>query len=122
VAYSRWAIRLVDPLTGIPLATLQSPDSTQIDCLRFSPDGKRLAVGGDNAIRIWDLETIRRQLAPLGLDWNRVPLTRAPNCLPAHPWWASTCCCNSGFLCHKCPAGDSWNDLQSSLTALSWVR
>lgn len=33
--------------------------SARLNCLTFSPDGKRLAVGGEHVVRVWDLDTRR---------------------------------------------------------------
>jgi WD40 repeat protein len=67
-------VQLVDPTTGRALATLQAPEPRQVSWLCFSPDGARLAVAttGDH-VRLWDLGLIRRQLAAMGLDWDRPP-------------------------------------------------
>ena len=48
-------IRLTDVRTGHELATLQHGKGT--DRLTFSPDGKMVAVGGLNEIRLWNTET-----------------------------------------------------------------
>ena len=67
-------VQLVDPTTGRALATLQAPEPRQVSWLCFSPDGDRLAVAttGDH-VQLWDLRLIRRQLAAMGLDWDRPP-------------------------------------------------
>jgi WD40 repeat protein len=67
-------VQLVDPTTGRALASLQAPEPQQVSWLCFSPDGARLAVAttGDH-VRLWDLGLIRRQLAAMGLDWDRPP-------------------------------------------------
>src|SRR5262249_10532426 len=74
IARSLTDVQLVDPTTGRTLVTLQAPEPQQVSWLCFSPDGARLAVAttGDH-VRLWDLGLIRRQLAAMGLDWDRPP-------------------------------------------------
>jgi WD40 repeat protein len=73
-------IRLIDPRTFRDLATLTSPESSssepqRIVALAFSPDGTHLAAAcwTPNAVQLWDLRLIRRQLAVMGLDWDLPP-------------------------------------------------
>ncbi len=63
-------IRLVETDTGRTLARLESPDLCR-GWPVFSPDGSRLVVSthDGSAAHVWDLRTIRRQLAAMGLDW-----------------------------------------------------
>jgi serine/threonine protein kinase/WD40 repeat protein len=67
-------VQLIDLTTGRALATLQAPEPRQVSWLCFSPDADRLAVAtnGDH-VQLWDLGLIRRQLAAMGLDWDRPP-------------------------------------------------
>lgn len=70
-SYSGLKIRLYVAATGETLADLEVPDSGSITGLTFSPDGTRLFTGQSaDALRVWDLRLIRRQLAELGLDWD----------------------------------------------------
>jgi WD40 repeat protein len=63
-------IRLVDVGTFRELATLQAPDTRNIDWLCFSRDGSLLAAACDNqVIQVWDLGHLRQELAARGLDW-----------------------------------------------------
>jgi eukaryotic-like serine/threonine-protein kinase len=64
-------IRLVETETGRTLARLESPDLCR-GWPVFSPDGSRLVVSthDGSAAHVWDLRTIRRQLAAMGLDWD----------------------------------------------------
>ena len=57
-------IRLVETETGRTLARLESPDLCR-GWPVFSPDGSRLVVTTNDgpAVHVWDLRTIRRQLA-----------------------------------------------------------
>jgi tetratricopeptide (TPR) repeat protein len=67
-------VRLLDPNTGLELATLTAPDRHMILGLCFSPDGCQLAAGTQHSlVQLWDLRTIRARLAALGLDWDRPP-------------------------------------------------
>ena len=64
-------IRLVETETGRTLARLESPDLCRVWPV-FSPDGSRLVVSthDGSAAHVWNLRTIRRQLAAMGLDWD----------------------------------------------------
>jgi len=67
-----WApgiVRLVDPLYSKVYATL--PAGTP---LCFSRDGS-LLITQNETIEVWDLKSIRRQLALMGLDWDLPSLT-----------------------------------------------
>jgi WD40 repeat protein len=67
-------VQLVDVNTGQELASLAPPDPPRIGHLAFSPDGSRLAVVcGGGVIQVWELRSLRRQLADLGLDWDLPP-------------------------------------------------
>ncbi len=63
--------RLVETETGRTLARLESPDLCQ-GWAAFSPDGSRIVVTTDDgpAVHVWDLRTIRKQLAGMHLDWD----------------------------------------------------
>jgi hypothetical protein len=53
------------------LAILNSPGTTEIHALAFSPDGARLAAVGDAVrLRVWNLPRLRQQLAEFKLDWQ----------------------------------------------------
>jgi WD40 repeat protein len=75
VPFSPTKVRLL-ALPGFrELATLESPDPQILSFLCFSPDGSRLAVAAETKqIRLWDLRSIRRQLAVMNLDWDEAPL------------------------------------------------
>ena len=75
VPFSPTKVRLL-ALPGFrELATLESPDPQILSFLSFSPDGSRLAVAAETKqIRLWDLRSIRRQLAAMNLDWDEAPL------------------------------------------------
>jgi WD40 repeat protein len=69
IARSAWTVQLIDPATGLEIATLTAPDPQHINSLCFSPDGQHLAVATNNhAVQLWDLRLIRRQLVELNLD------------------------------------------------------
>jgi eukaryotic-like serine/threonine-protein kinase len=65
-------VRLVDPATGREYARLEDPDQHGAVGLCFSADGARLVatIGASQPIHVWDLRTIRAELARRGLDWN----------------------------------------------------
>jgi eukaryotic-like serine/threonine-protein kinase len=66
---------LVNPHSGQMLAALE-PGEHQPLC--FSPDGHQLVtVGEDHALFLWDLKTIRQQLAAINLDWEAPALPPA---------------------------------------------
>jgi serine/threonine protein kinase/WD40 repeat protein len=70
------AVSLVDPDTGREYARLTDPDQVRVAGMCFSPDGQTLLTTGggrDAWIRAWDLRSIRRQLAGMGLDWGLTP-------------------------------------------------
>jgi tetratricopeptide (TPR) repeat protein len=65
-------IRLVEAETGRMIASLESPDSSDVEWATFSPDGSRLVLVPENnpAIHVWNLRAIRKRLAAMGLDWH----------------------------------------------------
>jgi WD40 repeat protein len=65
-------LQLIDPDQGTPIAELQTPHEGRIGYFCFNHRGDRLAVRyvTTNAIEIWDLRAIRRQLQALDLDWD----------------------------------------------------
>jgi serine/threonine protein kinase/WD40 repeat protein/tetratricopeptide (TPR) repeat protein len=71
VAKSARLAQLVNPSTGEELALLPAPSELLITGFCFSPDESQLAVSTENqAVQLWDLRAIRRQLAEIGLDWD----------------------------------------------------
>jgi WD40 repeat protein len=57
-------------------ATLDASEPIAFHPAGFSPDGGQFAVVSDTKrIRLWDLRSIRSQLASLGLDWDAPPLS-----------------------------------------------
>jgi tetratricopeptide (TPR) repeat protein len=74
VARTGLLVQLLDPDTGEELASLAAPDPQGLTTLRFSADGGQLVAGyGKQECHVWDLRAIRRQLAKMGLDWDRRP-------------------------------------------------
>jgi len=70
-------VRLVDPLTGEEIASLEASIP-----LCFNREGNLLLTQHDDqTVHLWDLAAIRRQLAGLNLDWSRPPLP-SPRRLP----------------------------------------
>jgi serine/threonine protein kinase/WD40 repeat protein len=67
-------VKLYQADTAAEVATLPAPDPLLVRTLRFDPDGRRLAAGGEgNRVYVWDLRVIRRDLARLSLDWGLTP-------------------------------------------------
>ncbi len=61
-------LRLADARTGERLATLISPEPRAINTLRFSRDGRQLAVATTtDAVDLWDIARIEDELKKLGL-------------------------------------------------------
>ncbi len=73
-------VRLVLPATGKEVARLPAPEPTRLYPCCFTPDGARLVCGGNEteALYVFDLRLIRRQLAEMGLDWDAPPYPEAP--------------------------------------------
>jgi serine/threonine protein kinase/WD40 repeat protein/tetratricopeptide (TPR) repeat protein len=92
------ALALVDPdrvicLADVPsgriLARLDHPDPPSVQDLAFASGGAELLVvnhEGD-VLQVWDLRTIRRRLAGLGLDWDAPPYPPVAPDAPARPAW-----------------------------------
>jgi len=71
IAHTRRSFQLVDTTMWRELGTFESPDPAQLNCLRFSPDDAYLAAACNNhTIQLWDLRSIRQQLAAMKLDWE----------------------------------------------------
>jgi WD40 repeat protein len=70
-------IRLVNPETGREYARLEGPSQHAATDICFSPDSTLLVAvstfGFGPAIHLWDLRSIRAQLATIGLDWHAPP-------------------------------------------------
>jgi hypothetical protein len=65
-------VRLVEVASGREVAQLPDP---RLDSAipSFTPEGERLITltnGTVPGIHVWDLRSIRRELATLGLDWK----------------------------------------------------
>ena len=69
VSHSQEALRLVHPENGKEVATLEFPMSRRRNVQCISPDGSLLVTTGE-AIQVWDLRLIRRQLKEMNLDWD----------------------------------------------------
>lgn len=80
-------VELVEPATGNHIATFAGPNIITIAGIRFSLDGRTLAVpASDGRIHVWDLSAVRERLATLGLDWGgRAEEKPAPNLVANKP-------------------------------------
>ena len=67
------AIQLRDISSGALLATLQAPNPSSVTEIAFSPDDTQLAVVHNitRELIVWDLRLLRKELAEMGLDWDR---------------------------------------------------
>jgi WD40 repeat protein len=72
-------LRLIDLETGEELVTLRPPDGSLPIHLEFSEDGAMLAsIAAWRGLQVWDLRSLRRELASVRLDWSRPPFADAP--------------------------------------------
>ena len=75
-------VALIEAETGRVVADLEDPNQCGFGAAVFSPDGARLYLPSEEhrAAYVWDLRSIRRQLAAMGLDWEwpALPETTAP--------------------------------------------
>ncbi len=76
-------VKLWDLATGAEIRTVVSGrGSRSVDCLAFSPDGKRLATGGyssrDHAVRVWGIDS-GKELAVLPVDRNVQAVAWSPD-------------------------------------------
>jgi serine/threonine protein kinase/WD40 repeat protein len=65
-------VRLMDPESGREFARLDDPQKEGGRDLCFSNSGAQLVATGFD-VRLWDLRTIRQELAAIGLDWDLLP-------------------------------------------------
>jgi signal transduction histidine kinase len=71
-------IELREPLTWEVRGALQSPGSSPLSVLRFTPDGSKLIVlEWTRQIQEWDLAAMHAELARLGLGWDASTGSRA---------------------------------------------
>ena len=70
-------VRLIESDTGRVVANLEAPHPFYASDATFSADGSRLILpsGTSRATYVWDLRSVRRQLATMGLDWEWPPFT-----------------------------------------------
>jgi WD40 repeat protein len=90
----RWAaigeaarkVTIIELATGREVLALP-PEGSDVWCLAWAPDGRKLAVGlSDGAMAVWNLEQVRARLAEFGLDlpsMARVEGIKAPAPVPA---------------------------------------
>jgi tetratricopeptide (TPR) repeat protein len=71
-------VRLVDPDTGREYARLEDPNQA-LSVISFTPDGSQLVTTNhDSSVHVWNLRTIREELAKMGLDWDLPPYPSPP--------------------------------------------
>lgn len=71
ISKSMRLLQLADADSGEELASLNAPDPKMINVFSMSGDhGILAAATADALIQVWDLQTIRRELARMGLDWG----------------------------------------------------
>jgi signal transduction histidine kinase len=71
-------IELREPLTWRVRGALQSPGSSPLSALRFTPDGTKLIVlEFTRQIQQWDLAAMHAELVRLGLDWDASTSSKA---------------------------------------------
>src|SRR5262249_58198219 len=71
-------IQLWDAKTGKEKASLVS-DIFQIMCVRFSPDGSKLAAGGNGVIQMWDVESGKLERRFAGRSGQGMQLVFSPD-------------------------------------------
>jgi eukaryotic-like serine/threonine-protein kinase len=73
-------VRLVRVPSGEEVVKLSVPDNVHFVPTCFTPDGGTFVARaiGSGFVQTWDLHAIRRQLRPMGLDWDETPLPDAP--------------------------------------------
>ena len=82
---SESSVRLLETETWRELASLPAPRLLWEP--RFSPDGTRLALPGEQSgVALWDLRRLRTHLAELGLDWNSPPYLPPRRAAPPRHW------------------------------------
>jgi signal transduction histidine kinase len=64
-------LQLCDARSGTELARLGAPDKRILKRVVFSPDGRYLAAGTEANVQLWNLEQLKAQLSPTGLNWDR---------------------------------------------------
>ena len=77
-AMSPREVTLLDGDSGEIWCRLETPEAGEAIALRFSPDGRHLAVAnGNHLVILWDLTEVRAGLTELKLDWSAPPLAPA---------------------------------------------
>jgi signal transduction histidine kinase len=71
IVKSHARVELIDAKNLESLTTLELPDGREASRVRFSRDGRYLAMfARDGFIHLWHLPALREKLARLGLDWG----------------------------------------------------
>ena len=84
-------VKLLEGATGTEIMSLTSPDPLSITGVRMKSDGSSVIVATPHgAFQLWDLESARRELAALQIDWNTAPILAAASLSRAPQWWQGT--------------------------------
>ncbi|MBK7997595.1 MAG: hypothetical protein IPK15_02375 [Verrucomicrobia bacterium] len=82
-------VELLAPGSWNLVASLIPPDQQVVTWPAFSADGEYLAVAtAQDLVQLWDLKSLRTELARMGLDWDSTKPDAAPS-IPARPPLAS---------------------------------
>lgn len=60
--------RLIDPVAGAEIASLEAP-SPKPGVPKFTSSGRKLVIACQGCMQVWDIEKLRTELSTLGLDW-----------------------------------------------------
>jgi signal transduction histidine kinase len=121
IAKSHRLVQLIDPANGQELASLTASDPQMINWVRFDPGGNALAVStAAGVVQIWDLRSLRKELAGMGLDWGARGTASGParSSSPKSLWTALPA---TNLLIGLTLAGVSVA-LVSALVAIQWWR
>jgi signal transduction histidine kinase len=100
VTKSLSGVSLLDRATGVELAEFTPPETLSNAGLRMSADGRRIIAPTLNSLmQVWDVRSIRRELAGLGLDWGRPHAPETSNLNNLFGWASPTGALLIGLVC-----------------------